>query len=160
LVNILNLLCRVCEIQDRVYVEMDDSVNGVRYVMVLQCRVASRKCLTCQYGQAHLGSIPVAYTEDCARAAVLGVLRSRRYVVVPYFYWAFIMLRIYAPEILETIFRTFYVYHPQGPLSKVILEKTKTQRVFIPKPSGSNTERPRGLTTPCLTVTSVMHISI
>jgi hypothetical protein len=23
---------------------MDDSVNGVRYVMVLQCRVASRKC--------------------------------------------------------------------------------------------------------------------
>jgi hypothetical protein len=34
----------VCEIQDRVYVEMDDSVNGVTFVMVLQCRVASRKC--------------------------------------------------------------------------------------------------------------------
>ncbi|CAM6049183.1 unnamed protein product, partial [Sphagnum compactum] len=32
---------------------------------------------------AHLGPIPVAYAEDCARAAVLGVLRSRRYVVVP-----------------------------------------------------------------------------
>jgi short-subunit dehydrogenase len=85
---------------------------------------------------AHFGSIPVAYAEDCARAAVLGVLRSRRYVVVPYFYWAFIMLRIYAPEILETIFRTFYVYHPQGPLSKVILEKTKTQRVFYPQTIG------------------------
>ncbi len=34
----------MCEIQDRVYVEMDDSVNGVTFVMVLQCRVASRKC--------------------------------------------------------------------------------------------------------------------
>jgi hypothetical protein len=32
--------------------------------------------LTCQYGQAYFGSIPVAYAEDCARAAVLGVLRS------------------------------------------------------------------------------------
>jgi hypothetical protein len=94
------------------------------------------RVLTCQYGQAHFGSIPVAYAEDCARAAVLGVLRSHRYVVVPYFYWAFIMLRIYAPEILETIIRTFYVYHPQEPLSKVILEKTKTQRVFYPQTIG------------------------
>ncbi len=92
--------------------------------------------LTCQYGQAHLGPIPVAYAEDCARAAVLGVLRSRRYVVVSYFYWTFIMLRIYAPEILETIFRTFYVYHPQEPLSKGILEKIKTQRVFYPQTIG------------------------
>lgn len=93
--------------------------------------------LTCQYGQAHLGSIPVAYdAEDCARAAVLGVLRSRCNVVVPHFYWAFIMLRIYAPEILETMLRTFFVYHPQEPLSKVILEKTKTQRVLYPQTIG------------------------
>jgi hypothetical protein len=91
--------------------------------------------LTCQYGQAHLGPIPVAYTEDCAREAVLGVCQSRRYVVVPY--WAFIMLRIYAPEILETIFRTFYVYYPQEPLRKGTLEKRETQRLFYPQTIGN-----------------------
>ncbi len=70
----------MCEIQDRVYVEMDGSVNGVRYVMVLQCRVASRKCFEMSIWAGTFGAIPVAYAEDCARAAVLGVLRSRRYV--------------------------------------------------------------------------------
>jgi hypothetical protein len=42
------------------------------------------------------------------------------------------MLRIYAPEILETIFRTFYVYHPQEPLSKVIIENKNPESVLSP----------------------------
>jgi len=85
--------------------------------------------------QAHVGPAPVEYAETCARAAVLGVLRSHRYVVVPYFYYAFILLRVYAPEILETLFRIFYVHHPieQKPLSKVLLDTTKAQQVLYPQ---------------------------
>jgi hypothetical protein len=85
--------------------------------------------------QAHVGPAPVEYAETCARAAVLGVLRSHRYVVVPYFYNAFILLRVYAPEILETLFRIFYVHHPieQKPLSKVLLDTTKAQQVLYPQ---------------------------
>ncbi|CAK9265012.1 unnamed protein product [Sphagnum jensenii] len=84
---------------------------------------------------AHVGPAPVEYAETCARAAVLGVLRSHRYVVVPYFYYAFILLRVYAPEILETLFRIVYVHHliEQKPLSKVLLDTTKAQQVLYPQ---------------------------
>lgn len=82
--------------------------------------------------QAHVGPAPVAYTEECAKAAVDGVVRGYDYVTVPFFYSVFLLYRVFAPEVLEWIFHLFYVVNPDKPASKKILEATNASKAVYP----------------------------
>lgn len=82
--------------------------------------------------QTHVGPVPVAYTEECARAAVNGVIGGRHYVQIPFFYSVFLLYRVVAPEILELVFNFFYVMNKEKPLSKKVMEVTKASTVIYP----------------------------
>ncbi|KAH7434921.1 hypothetical protein KP509_06G041200 [Ceratopteris richardii] len=74
-----------------------------------------------------VGPLPIAYAEDCAKAIIHGVARGDRYVRFPYWYTTFLLYRVFAPEVLDTLLRVIYVLPAPGrkdraPLSKVLLE--------------------------------------
>ncbi|KAG0558653.1 hypothetical protein KC19_10G043700 [Ceratodon purpureus] len=81
----------------------------------------------------HFGPSPMAFTEEVAKAAVKGMLRGQRYVIVPFYYSVFLLYRVFAPEVMEWMFRFGFVSHPEKPRSKQALEATNAQKVLYPK---------------------------
>lgn len=79
-----------------------------------------------------MGPVPVASAEECAKAAVKGVIQGSRYVQIPFFYSVFLLYRVFAPEILEWILYVSYVMNKKKPLSKQALETTKVSKVLYP----------------------------
>jgi short-subunit dehydrogenase len=80
----------------------------------------------------HVGPAPIVSVQECAENAVKGVVRGKRYVIVPWYYSIFLLFRVFAPEILEWAFRFIFVRNPRKPLSKSILEATQVQKVLYP----------------------------
>ncbi|XP_024356964.1 11-beta-hydroxysteroid dehydrogenase isoform X1 [Physcomitrium patens] len=80
----------------------------------------------------HIGPVPVTSVTECANAAVKGVIRGSHYVTVPFYYSAFLLYRMFAPEVLDWIFRLIFVKHPQKPLSKQVLKASEVHRVLYP----------------------------
>ncbi|KAJ7531368.1 hypothetical protein O6H91_14G041600 [Diphasiastrum complanatum] len=84
----------------------------------------------------HVGPFPVEYAEECAKAMVSGVLKGRRYVIVPFWYSVFLLYRLLAPELLEWSYRLLFVAKAPGsdtPPSKILLETTPAKEAFYPE---------------------------
>lgn len=86
--------------------------------------------------QAHVGPVPIAYTEVCAKAIVNAAVRRKPCVVVPYWYQAILYLRLLAPELVDSWFRLFFVVpvtKDKKPPSKVLLDLTNAKRLLYPQ---------------------------
>lgn len=75
----------------------------------------------------HFGPVPVAYAETVAKAALSGVRRNYRYVVVPLWYSTFLLYRILVPEFLSFFLRLIYTSRvdQQRYASKALLDVAK-----------------------------------
>lgn len=115
--------------------------------------------LKCQYGQAHLGQFQWPM-QRIVQGQLCWVYFDHAVTCGP----VLLLGLHYAADICSWDTRDHFPHILCLPSSGTIKQgnhwKQKPRECFIPKPSGSNTERPRGLTTPCLTVTSVMQISM
>lgn len=79
----------------------------------------------------HIGPVPVTSVTECANAAVKGVIRGSHYVTVPFYYSAFLLYRMFAPEVLDWIFRLIFVKHPQKP-EQTGTESLRGSQGFVP----------------------------
>lgn len=84
-----------------------------------------------------VGPVPVAYAEDCANAVIHGVARGYRYVRFPYWYTVFLLYRVFAPEVLNTLLSVMYLTPAPGrkdgaTLSKVMMEIPGMKSVMYP----------------------------
>ncbi|KAI5054532.1 hypothetical protein GOP47_0027665 [Adiantum capillus-veneris] len=82
-----------------------------------------------------VGPWPVEYAENCAKAMVLGALKGKRYVQVPAWFNVFILYRVFAPELIDWMYRFLYVEKTssQGKLySKAILDATGAKKTLYP----------------------------
>lgn len=81
-----------------------------------------------------VGPWPVEYAENCAKAMVQGALKGKRYVQVPAWYKILVLYRIFAPEIIDWLYRLLYVEKsPKGkPYSKAILDTTGAKKALYP----------------------------
>ncbi|KAH7290924.1 hypothetical protein KP509_30G069400 [Ceratopteris richardii] len=85
----------------------------------------------------HVGPMPVAYAEECAKAIIRGALRNYKYVRVPYWYTVFLLYRIFAPEVLDFLLALFYLVPTPGrkdaaPLSKALVDIPGVKSILYP----------------------------
>ncbi|KAH7307533.1 hypothetical protein KP509_22G064000 [Ceratopteris richardii] len=81
-----------------------------------------------------VGPWPVEFAEDCAKAMVLGALKGKRHVQVPSWYNTFVLYRVFAPEVLDWVYRLLYVQKTsQGkPYTKAIMEVPGAKKGLYP----------------------------
>lgn len=80
-------------------------------------RKGGRSLMDDEHRDIHAGAWPTAYAETCAKSIVNGAIKGQRYVRVPAWYSVFALYRLFAPEILDWVFRLLYVHeqsHAQG----------------------------------------------
>lgn len=86
--------------------------------------------------QILVGMFPIETAEECAKAMLKGAIRGDRYVTVPAWYQPFFLFKVFCPEVLEWLFRTFYVTShgssTSSPLGKKLLDLTGAKRLLYP----------------------------
>lgn len=90
---------------------------------------------SCLNTQIQVGPWPVEYAETCAKAIMDGAVKGKRYVQVPSWYNIFTLYRVFAPEVLDWMYRLLYVKKtsPNGtPYSKAILDATGAKKALYP----------------------------
>jgi hypothetical protein len=87
--------------------------------------------------QVHVGPVPVAYSEECAKALVRGAVRGEKYVRVPFWYTAFALYRVFAPEVVDFVQALVYLTpapwrKDRAPLSKALLDLPGVKSLVFP----------------------------
>ncbi|PIN14547.1 putative dehydrogenase [Handroanthus impetiginosus] len=81
--------------------------------------------------------IPVQRVESCAKAIVRSALRGERYVTEPAWFKVTYFWKLFAPEVLEWIYRILYITRPGDPSSEAfgrkIMDYTGVKGVLYPE---------------------------
>ncbi|KAG8379453.1 hypothetical protein BUALT_Bualt07G0090100 [Buddleja alternifolia] len=81
--------------------------------------------------------IPIQRVESCAKAIVRSAMRGERYVTEPAWFRTTFMWKMFCPELLEWMYRLFYITGPgdapSEPFSKKIMDYTGAKTLLYPE---------------------------
>ncbi|KAJ0971224.1 hypothetical protein J5N97_019183 [Dioscorea zingiberensis] len=81
-----------------------------------------------------IGLYPVVNSEECARAIVTAARRGERCVTVPSWFSVFYLWRVFAPEVIDLLYRMFLLARPatETPQSKMIMDAIGAKEILYP----------------------------
>ncbi|MCD7464128.1 Polycomb protein sop-2 [Datura stramonium] len=84
-----------------------------------------------------ISATPVAKVESCAKTIVNSACRGERYVTIPSWFRVSYLWKVFAPEVLEWMYRLMYLSgpgtSPKDALSKKVADYTGAQNVLYPE---------------------------
>lgn len=87
--------------------------------------------------QVLIGVTPVAKVESCAKTIVNSACRGERYVTIPAWFRVSYLWKVFAPEVIEWVYRLMYLTGPgisaEDALSKKTADYTGAQNLLYPE---------------------------
>lgn len=87
--------------------------------------------------QVQVSVIPIERADSCAKAIVRSAVRGERYLTEPRWFRMTYLWKIFCPEVLEWMYRLFYIGNPGSadaePLSKKLVDYSGAKSLLYPE---------------------------